>query len=199
MTSRRSLFRFAAIFLAALLLPGSLATHAQNPPSASPQPPATILLIRHAEKADDSGSNLSPTGFERARQLPKLFLPPGARHDLPTPQFLFAAKATAHSNRPVETITPLAAALHLPINDAFNNEDYANLAAALLSGKYAGKVILIAWHHGKTPQLAAAHCASPPYSPWPEQQYDRIWRIDYVNHKATLTDLPFALMPGDSK
>jgi broad specificity phosphatase PhoE len=156
-------------------------------------------LIRHAEKPDDSGSDLSPTGFERARQLPNLFLPPGARHDLPTPQFLFAAKASASSNRPVETLTPLAAALHLPINDTFRNEDYTHLAATLLSGKYDGKVILIAWHHGKTPQLATALGATPPYTPWPDRQYDRIWRIDYVNHKATLTDLPFALMPGDSK
>lgn len=198
MTSRRPLLRFAAIFLAASLLPTSLAT-AQNQPSTTPQPPATILLIRHAEKADDSGSDLSPTGFERARQLPKLFLPPGVRHDLPTPQFLFAAKATTHSNRPIETLTPLSAALHLPINDTFLNEDYANLAATLLSGKYAGKVILIAWHHGKTPQLAIALGATPPYATWPDEQYDRIWRIDYINHKATLTDLPFALLPGDSK
>jgi hypothetical protein len=156
------------------------------------------LLILHAER-DFSGSDLSPIGFERARQLPKLFLPPGARHDLPMPQFLFAAKASASSNRPIETLTPLSAALHLPINDTFRNDDYPHLAATLLSGKYAGKVILIAWHHGKVPQLATALGATPPYAPWPEQQFDRIWRIDYVNHKATLTDLPFALMPGDSK
>jgi hypothetical protein len=49
----------------------------------------------------------------------------------------------------------------LPINDTFRNEDYAHLAATLLSGKYAGKVILIAWHHAKTPQLATALGATP--------------------------------------
>jgi hypothetical protein len=199
MTSIRSLFRLAAICLAATLVPNTLGTLAQTPPSPLPQPPATILLIRHAEKADDSGNHLSPTGFERARQLPKLFMPTGARTDLPTPQFLFAAHASPHSDRPVETITPLAQALHLPINDTFLNEDYAHLAATLLSGKYAGKIVLVAWHHGKTPQLATALGATPPYAPWPDQQFDRIWRIDYVNHKATLTDLPFALLPGDSK
>jgi hypothetical protein len=197
MTSRRTQLGFAAVLLAALLLPISLLT-AQNLPSSAPQPPATILLIRHAEK-DFSGSDLSPIGFERARQLPKLFLPPGARHDLPMPQFLFAAKNSASSSRPVETVTPLSAALHLSINDTFQNDDYAYLAATLLSGKYAGKVILIAWHHGKVPQLARALGATPPYAPWPEQQFDRIWRIDYVNHEATLTDLPIALMSGDSK
>ncbi len=198
MTSRRSLLRFAAVALAAILLPAFLSC-ARNSLSPSAQPPATILLIRHAEKPDDTGPDLSPTGFERARQLPRLFLPPGTRNDLPTPQFLFAAKATVHSNRPVETITPLAAALHLPIDDNFRDQDYARLAAALLSGRYAGKVILVAWHHGQTPQLAVALGAIPPYATWPSEQYDRIWRIDYANHKATLTDLPLALLPGDSK
>ncbi len=106
---------------------------------------------------------------------------------------------SAHSNRPVQTVTPLAAALHLPIDDSFKNADYAGLAAALLSGKYAGKVVLVVWHHGSIPQLATALGATPPYSPWPEQQYDRIWRIDYNAGKVTLQDLPYALLPGDSK
>jgi hypothetical protein len=161
-------------------------------------PPATILLIRHAEKLTDGQIDLSPIGFERARLLPKVFAP-GARPDLPTPQVLFATHESAHSNRPVQTVTPLAAALHLPIDDSFSDDAYRALASTLLSGKYAGKVVLVVWHHGKIPQLAAALGATPPYKPWPEQQYDRIWRIDYVNGKVTIQDLPYALLPGDSQ
>jgi hypothetical protein len=41
--------------------------------------------------------------------------------------------------------------------------------------------------------------AHSPYNPWPEDQYDRIWRIDYTNGKATIQDLPYAVLPGDSK
>jgi len=160
--------------------------------------PATVLIIRHAEKLTDGRIDLSPAGFERARLLPGLFVP-GARQDLPTPQVLFATHVSAHSNRPVQTVTPLAKALHLPIDDSFADEDYAGLAAALLSGKYAGKVVLVVWHHGRIPQLAMALGAKPPYDPWPDQQYDRIWRIDYTGGKATLRDLPYAIMPGDSK
>jgi hypothetical protein len=161
-------------------------------------PPATILLIRHAEKLDDGRIDLSPTGFERARLLLKVF-GPGARPDVPTPQFLFASRESPHSNRPIQTVTPLAAALHLPIDDSFKNDQYITLASALLSGKYAGKVVLVVWHHGKIPQLATALGAKPPCKPWPEQQYDRIWRIDYVDGKVTLQDLPYALLPGDSQ
>jgi hypothetical protein len=161
-------------------------------------PPATILLIRHAEKLNDGRIDLSPIGFERARLLPKVFAP-GARPDVPTPQVLFATRESAHSNRPIQTVTPLAAALHLPIDDSFRDQDYAALASTLLSGKYAGKVVLVVWHHGKIPQLATALGAKPPYKPWPEQQYDRIWRIDYVDGKVTIQDLPYALLPGDSQ
>jgi len=165
----------------------------------APQRPATILIIRHAEKLTDGRVDLSPAGFERAKLLPTLFLPSAGRPDLPTPQVLFASHVSVHSNRPVQTLSPLAAALHLPIDDSFHDDDYAGLAATLLSGKYTGKVVLVVWHRGKIPQLAAALGATPPYSPWPDQQFDRIWRIDYVNGKAVLRDLPYAIMPGDSK
>ena len=165
----------------------------------TPQPPATILIIRHAEKLTDGQLDLSPTGFKRAALLPNLFLPAGVRPDLPMPQVLFATHQSKHSNRPVETITPLSAALHLPINHDFEDDDYAGLAKLLLSGQYAGKVVLVAWHHGKIPQLAQALGVQPPYAPWPEQQFDRVWRIDYADGKASIKDLPQSLMPGDSK
>jgi hypothetical protein len=160
--------------------------------------PATILIIRHGEKLTDGRMDLSPAGFERANLLPNLFVP-GARPDLPVPQVLFATHQSACSNREVETVAPLAAALHLPIDESFSNDDYAQLATILLSGKYAGKVVLVVWHHGKIPQLAAALGATPPYTQWPGQSFDRIWRIDYLNGAVTLKDLPSRLMPGDSK
>jgi hypothetical protein len=199
----RKKFRLFGVLLP-LLLPGflsfsTLQIRAQAAAPAKPQPPATILLIRHAEKLTDGRMDLSPTGFERARLLPKIFLPAPARPDLPTPQVLFATHLSEHSNRPVQTVTPLAAALHLPIDDSFRNDDYPALAAALLSGRYAGKVVLVVWHHGRIPQLASALGATPPYAPWPDAQYDRIWRIDFANGKPTLQDLPYALLPGDSR
>ena len=165
----------------------------------APQPPRTILIIRHAKKPNDGSKDLSPEGFKRAALLPKLFLPKGVRPDLPMPQVLFASPATKHSNRPVETITLLAEALHLPIHQEIENDNYAELAHLLLSGQYAGNVVLISWHHGNIPQLAQALGADPPYGQWPDQQFDRIWRIDYVDGKATIRDLPHQLVPGDSK
>ena len=181
--------------------PQGRTTYAQSTAgeATKPQPPATILLIRHAEKLTDGQSDLSPEGLERAKLLADAFSHPEARPDLPVPQVLFAAHISSHSNRSVQTLSPLAAALHLPIDRRFRDRDYADLATALLSGNYAGKTVLVAWHRGTIPQLASALGATPPYDPWPTQQFDRIWRIDYVNGKVSLRDLPFAMMPGDSK
>jgi hypothetical protein len=165
------------------------------------QAPATIYLIRHAEKLNDGREDLSPEGFMRAAMLPQLFLPtPGSKRVLlAKPDFLFATAKSKHSNRPYETIMPLSAALNLPISNGIENDDFPRLAQELLSGKYAGKIVLVSWHHGNIPKLTRALGAVPPYETWPEMQFDRIWRIDYVGGKAKVTDLPHGLMVGDSK
>jgi hypothetical protein len=162
--------------------------------------PATVLLIRHAEKPDTYDPDLSPRGFERARLIPRLFgeaqaLPP---HNLPRPDALFATRPTLGSNRPLETLTPLSGFLKLSVNSDFAAHDVGDLAAVLLSGRFAGKVVLVAWHHGELPALAEALGAIPPYDPWPDGQFDRIWRIDYGGGRAVLVDLPQVLLPGDS-
>jgi hypothetical protein len=176
----------------------STGTQAQSA-VASPQPPATILVIRHAEKVPNGDASLSPAGYERAQLLLRAFIPPGVRPDLPTPQFIFAAAPSTHSNRSALTVIPLADALHLEIDQDFKDHDYAGLAAELLSGRYAGKVVLVSWHHGKIPELAAALGAQPPYNPWPEEQFDRIWKIDYITGKARLQDLPYLSSPANPR
>ena len=151
----------------ALALTSQIGCHAQ-PLATNPQPPATILIIRHAEKLNNGDTDLSSTGAQRAELLPQAFS--GARPELPSPQVIFAAAESARSNRSVQTVTPLAEALHLSVDDRFNNGDYAALAKELLSGEYAGKIVLIAWHRGKIPELAFALGATPPYNSWPERQ-----------------------------
>lgn len=198
-SSRR---QFLALFVFFVLSAG-LAAPAQTPQMV--QPPATVLLIRHAEKLTDGGIDLAPAGFARAKDLPQLFLGSnaGTAPKFPRPDALFATHQSKHSNRPFETLEPLSQALNLPINTDFEDDDYAGLAKLLLSGKYAGKVVLVAWHHGKLPQLAAALGIAPQPAPWPATQFDRVWRIDWHSDgnrsKPTLTDLPQQLMPGDSK
>jgi hypothetical protein len=163
--------------------------------------PAMVFIIRHAEKPMGKDQNLSPIGFRRAQLLPSLFLPqPGStKHPrLPRPDALFATAPSKGSVRPIETITPLAQALHLRINEDFSDDDAYPLAKQVLSGKYAGKVVLIAWHHGEIPHLAEAFGVHGAPHHWDETVFDQIWMLEWVDGQIQFTTIPEELLPGDS-
>jgi hypothetical protein len=189
--------RYGVSVVLPLVLVSSLVAGPAGPPA---RPPATILLIRHAEKLP-AGPHLSMLGARRAEALPQLFggTAAAAPHDLPRPAFLFAARATRKSNRPVETLTPLSEALRVPIDSKFDDADYKGLARLLLGGKYAGTVVVVSWRHDSLPALAKALGAKPPDKTWPDAQFDRVWRIDYREGGPVLTDVPQGLLPIDSK
>lgn len=163
-----------------------------------------VIIIRHGEKPGDpatdsaaDGVDLSTRGYERAGALapyiPAVF---------GKPDFLFAAKASKHSNRPVETITPLAQALGLRIDAKHEDDDFEKVAQDILTNsKYAGKLILICWHHGKIPELTTALGAIPPCSPWPGDVFDRVWKIDYPGGSQgglPAQNIPQMLLYGDT-
>ena len=113
--------------------------------------------------------------------------------------FWIATKATKSSNRPVETITALAAALHEPIDSTIDDKEFAAVAHAVLTDpKYAGKTILISWHHGRIPELAKALGVKDAPEKWKDEVFDRVWEITYENGTASLKDLPENALPGDS-
>ncbi len=162
--------------------------------------PLQILIIRHGEKPgdpsvdSDAGPELSPRGQARAAAiahlLPLAFTPP---------DFIFATAASDASNRPVLTVSPLASALGLTIDCRFKNDEFPLLVQALQDPKYAGKRVLIGWHHGKIPALATALGVASPPSPWPNDVFDRVWQLDFDAQGAvTLTNLPQKTLFGDS-
>jgi broad specificity phosphatase PhoE len=162
--------------------------------------PREVLIIRHAEKQDTS-IHLSPEGQKRAEALPRLFVKSPDRPDpFPTPVFLFATKKSSNSNRPVETVTPLAKALDLDINDRFNDDEYDKLAHELLTNpRYAGKTVLVCWHHEKIPELAQSLKVQDVPKEWKGQVFDRVWAITYKDGKAKLGIRHQALLPQDEK
>jgi len=121
-----------------------------------------------------------------------------------TPDFLFATANSGHSHRPIETITPLSAALQLQINpglpEPYGEKDYGGLATYLLSqSTFTGKVVLICWHHGTIPDLAKDLNAPPnQISKWHGAVFDRVWEIKYDNKPPTFHDFPQQLLYGDS-
>ena len=177
------------------------------------------------KKDNDGGRHLSVRGSARAAAVPSLFLAAlpqlscalhhhavdfvgsyrqipskGATSRFPTPNFIFATARSKHSKRPIETVTPLAAALNLPINDRFADKDpdIKQMAGAILHDlAFAGKVVLICWHHGKIPDIAKALGISQPPK-WDGKAFDRVWQITFPRGKAALVDLPQQLLFGDS-
>ena len=156
--------------------------------------PKQVLLIRHADETGQrNDAGLSARGDARAAALPTLF---PAR--LPTPQVIFAAKSSKRSRRPVETIAPLAHAVGVPIDERFSDREYAALAKELLSNPaYTGKTIVVCWHHGTMPELAAALGVRSPPARWPKSRYDHVWSITFDANGAHLADLRQQLLPGD--
>ena len=163
-----------------------------------------VIIIRHGEKPGDpevdnaaDGADLSLRGYQRAGALAPYI--PGV---FGKPDFLFAAQASKHSNRPVETITPLANTLQLAINDKHADDDYGKVADDILkNSKYAGKRVLICWHHGKIPELAAALGGIPAVQPWPGTVFDRVWIMNCPaggGKDLAVQNLPQRLLYGDS-
>jgi hypothetical protein len=165
-----------------------------------PTKPKAILIFRHAEKpgnpaadVDDDGIHLSPAGQIRAAAL-SVYIPT----NFGKIDHLFASKLSRHSNRSVETITPLAKAIGLKIDSMHSDGDYSALAQAVLTdNRYADRTILICWHHTHIPDLASAFgIVKPPE--WPGHVFDRIWMIDYHDGTAMLHNNPQMLLYGDS-
>src|SRR5262249_9217751 len=86
--------------------------------------PKYILIIRHGEKTGEKGDiHLSKKGVERAAELHRIFEMSKDRPDpFPMPDFIFAAKNSSDSQRPVETVTPLSEKLKLTINKSFKSK-----------------------------------------------------------------------------
>src|ERR1043166_4837166 len=155
-----------AVFLSAFAFGLCVVRAADNDTPSSDLTPRHILIIRHGEKSgEETDVHLNSRGAARAAALPSLFVIPPAfptkPAPFPTPDFLYATKESKRSNRPVETIMPLAAALKdMKIHHKHKDEDYQAVVDAIFGNdKHAGKTVLICWHHGTMPELGSAIAA----------------------------------------
>jgi hypothetical protein len=173
--------------------------------------PALVIIIRHAEKPGETKTdvisdealtdpNLAPAGYFRAGAYAAYFDPTRNGGLFPAIDHIFATKATQHSNRPVLTVTPLAETLRKKIHDEFDNkpDGIAALGKELLGGSYAGQTVLVCWHHGTMPAVAAA-LGYPSAPHIPPMSFDVVWRLAYTKGSPapTFTSAWQTLMYGD--
>ena len=175
-----------------------------------------IMLIRHAEKPAKDGvpygvtqtgerskESLEVKGWQRAGALTKLFAPTSGHFQDPSlakPQFLYASKPLrrAGSRRPIETLTPLAEKLAIPINSEFQRSDIESMVDEIFSLK---GVALICWQREYIPRIASYILGRNNVAPadWPEDRFDMIWvfDLDGSSAKYRLKQVPQQLLSGD--
>ena len=207
---RRSALRAIGIGAATLGL-AACSSHRQQPPVVPPGPPGPVgtqivYLIRHAEKPtgkdavkglDGQGQedkhSLTPVGWQRAQALAELFS--SGQRGIAVPQHLFAARPDS-SKRSLETLTPLSAKLHLPINSTIGADEIAAAAAAI--ARTPG-VTLVAWeHHAIAPLVAALGPINPaPPTKWPGSRFDVIWAFTRTGIDWQFSQIPELVLDGD--
>jgi phosphohistidine phosphatase SixA len=157
--------------------------------------PRQIVILRHAEKPDDPREpDLSPEGDARAQMLASLI-----PRRFPNPDWLFCAARSRHSNRPYDTLAPLAQVLRMALDERYADDGYAELAADLLQKpRYTDKLIVICWHHGHIPDLAlslgvaqAALAAAPGIVGLGSDPtvFDRFWILDFSNGRISFSSV----------
>jgi hypothetical protein len=175
-----------------------------------------IMLIRHAEKPPKDGApygvtrtgeqskeSLQVRGWQRAGGLASLLAPTDnhfERSSLAKPQFLYASKPLRRkgSQRPIETITPLAEKLRIEIHSDYARFEFASMVDHAFRRR---GVVLICWQREYIPQIAALILGQLDAAPetWPEDRFDLIWVFD-LNRSATkykFRQVPQKLLSGD--
>src|SRR6266536_3989201 len=161
---------------------------ATTDPSGQDTTADTIMIIRHAEKptgknapfgidrnGNQSAGSLTVQGWARAGALAELLdrlRPEPIRQGLTRPTDVYAAKPDGDaSQRPSQTVAPLAARLGVTVNTLYGKGDEAALAKEITARHGA---ILVSWQHEEIPAivhgLGAVHPAAPAI--WPDDRFD---------------------------
>lgn len=138
--------------------------------------PTTVIVVRHAEKVDDSRDPaLSDAGVERARALAATLAQAG----------LDAAYASQY-RRTQLTAKPAARAAGLSVRIDPIEGDIAAWAkgfAAKLARNHPGETVLVAGHSNTAPPLVAVLCGCK-VDPLTDSDYDRIYVVNSAGSEA---------------
>ena len=134
-----------------MIAPASAHNHDRLRPGATGLANATVLIVRHAEKAE-SGPGLSPAGELRAQAYGRYFRPFVLGRERLRIDTLIATADGHGSHRARLTLEPLSRLAGIPIQQPFDDRHVRDLATWLGRGP-PSRTILIAWHHGRLPRL----------------------------------------------
>lgn len=161
--------------------------------------PAHIIILRHAEKVSDDERTLSSEGYARAEALAQYFSDPAFLKVYGVPAIFYAASPEGdRSLRSVETVTPAAKALKVPLDSSFDKDDGRQLMQYILrTSKFDGKTVVICWNRKGIPELLEPLVGDFP-NRWSDKVFDRFWILNLqsdgnYSFKSMPQDLSFAL------
>lgn len=154
--------RFLSLLLIALLLSTGCAGNATRGEAAG----ATFVVVRHAEKASDTGRDpdLSAAGLARAQRLAATLAGAG-----------IVAIYTTDYRRTRQTVQPTAEAMRVEAT-VYDASEPPDAFAARLKAAHETGTVLVAGHSNTVPDIVAALCACS-VEPMPETEYDRLSTI----------------------
>lgn len=173
--------------------------------------PATIMIIRHAEKPEPGTSHgvnpaghhdsrsLTVPGWVRAGALITLFAcdTRASARGLRRPDRVYGAGFRhGHSRREIQTVGPLAARLGLEVDTRYRSGEEAHLAAEI--GDLPGAT-LVCWHHNTIHRIVehlGPMTADPPRS-WPGDRFDLVWTFTGSPAGWEFAQVPQLSLPGD--
>jgi len=183
---------------------------------------AYIVIIRHGEKPD-KGDHLSDIGERRAKYLARCMSQRAPTTALPIgrPSYVMASHGMSeHSQRPIETVLPLAKALGLQLDSDLYFKETKGFAQHIQDVLKPGMTLVAAWHHGEIGLLVKELLGQEKWrlgdlawpSEWPKrcgsglytepkfkrggECYDLVWRITMIRKPRNVT---WADLHGEGK
>lgn len=157
------------LVLAVAVLVGGCSSAAPRAPGGpeSPPFPATIYVVRHAERSPDppDDPHLSEAGYRRAQLLVDQ-VNAGA----------IAAILSTDTRRTRETAAPLAETAGIPVR-IYDPGDPASLNALLAEPALNGRAVLVVGHSNTVPGIVE-RLTGAPVGPIDDDEYDRLYRLD---------------------
>ncbi|MEQ5206616.1 histidine phosphatase family protein [Proteus sp. fly-1067] len=144
----------------------------------------TLVFIRHGEKPDNESGQLTCKGLNRSLALPDVLI-----NQFGKPDALFAAapkqSKLGHSLRSLQTLSPLAIKMSLPIHLNYHAKEIKKLCEDLLSQQYENSVIFIAWEHDNLVKVARdimkKEGGDPKLIPkWKSSDFDSIYILKII-------------------
>jgi broad specificity phosphatase PhoE len=125
----------------------------------------TIILVRHAEKADDGTSNpgLTPLGQARAQRLAAMLAPTGITAVYSTPY-----QRTRLTGQPTAELEGLRLKEYDPRDQGFTKD---------LLEKHAGETVLVVGHSNTIPMLVNTLTGTTNFQQLEEMEYDKLFVV----------------------